>query len=43
MTLLLHVDIANCDLTGPTTGLPDGKVDMRDVATAAIHFGEIDP
>ncbi len=34
---------ANCDLTGPTTGVPDGKIDMRDIGLVARHFGEIDP
>jgi len=34
---------ANCDLTGPTTGVPDGTVDMRDVGLVARHFGETDP
>jgi len=28
------------DITGPTYLVPDGKVDMRDVALVAIHFGE---
>ncbi len=34
---------ANCDFTGPTTGVPDGKVDMRDIGLVARHFGETDP
>ena len=34
---------ANCDLTGPTTGVSDGVIDMRDIGTVARHFGEIDP
>ena len=34
---------ANCDLTGPVTGVPDGTVDMRDVGLVARHFGETDP
>ena len=34
---------ANCDLTGPTTGVPDGTIDMRDVGLVARHFGETDP
>ena len=33
----------NCDITGPIAGLPEGKIDIRDVATVAIRFGEIDP
>ena len=34
---------ANCDVTGPTTGVPDGTINMRDVGTVARHFGETDP
>ncbi len=34
---------ANCDVTGPSTGVPDGKVDMRDIGLVARHFGETDP
>jgi len=34
---------ANCDLTGPTTGVPDGEIDMRDIGLVARHFGEVDP
>ncbi len=34
---------ANCDITGPTTGVPDGTINMRDVGTVARHFGETDP
>ena len=34
---------ANCDLTGPITGVADGKIDIRDVALAAKHYGDIDP
>jgi len=34
---------ANCDLTGPTSGVPDDEVDMRDVGMVARHFGETDP
>ncbi len=33
----------NCDLTGPTPGLPDGKINIRDIATVASHYGENDP
>ena len=32
----------NCDVTGPTTGLPEGVIDIRDVGTVAIRFGEVD-
>jgi len=35
--------LANCDLTGPTLGVPDGKINMMDVAIVARHFGETDP
>jgi hypothetical protein len=31
---------ANCDLTGLTAGVPDGKIDMRDIGLVAKHFGE---
>jgi hypothetical protein len=34
---------ANCDITGPKTGVPDGVDDIRDIATVAKHFGEVDP
>ncbi len=30
------------DVTGPT-GVPDGKVDIRDVALVAKYFGQVDP
>ena len=33
----------NCDITGPPPGLPDGKINIRDVALVASHYGEIDP
>ncbi len=35
----------NCqaDITGPTHLKPDNKVDMRDIALVARHFGETDP
>ena len=32
---------ANCDLTGPITGVADGKIDIRDIALIAIHYGEV--
>jgi len=34
---------ANCDLTGPVSGVSDGTIDMRDVGLVARHFGETDP
>lgn len=34
---------ANCDLTGPTPGLADGKIDIWDIGILAKNFGEIDP
>ena len=30
----------NCDVTGPIAGVPDGKIDMRDIGLVAKHFGE---
>jgi hypothetical protein len=34
---------ANCDLTGPTDGVSDGKIDVRDIGLVARHFGETGP
>lgn len=34
---------ANCDLNGPSIGVPDGSIDMRDIGLVAKHFGETDP
>jgi parallel beta-helix repeat protein len=40
-----EIDSVNCthtvfgDITGPTLGVPDGKVDMRDIGLAARAFG----
>jgi parallel beta-helix repeat protein len=34
---------ANCDVTGPTTGVPDEEIDMRDVGTVARNFGRTNP
>ncbi len=31
---------ANCDVTGPTIGVPDGKIQIDDVATVSKHFGQ---
>jgi len=31
------------DISGPTTGVPDGKTDMRDVFLIAKNFGKTDP
>jgi hypothetical protein len=31
------------DITGPTTGTPDGKVDIRDIALVAKYFGQTVP
>jgi hypothetical protein len=31
---------SNCDVTGPTAGVADGKIDMRDIALVARHFGD---
>jgi len=31
----------NCDLTGEVFGLPDGKINMRDLGWVAIFFGEV--
>jgi len=33
----------NCDITGSVIGIPDRKIDMRDVAVVAKNFGKIDP
>jgi len=33
----------NCDMTGPTPGVADRKIDMRDVSLVASKFGEVDP
>jgi len=33
----------NCDVTGPTPGVPDGKIDMRDIREVAKRFGQVDP
>ena len=33
-------DLANCDLSGPTRGLPDGKIDITDTAMVAKHLGQ---
>jgi hypothetical protein len=32
--------LANCDVSGPTRGLPDGKIDITDTATVAKHLGQ---
>lgn len=32
---------SNCDITGPTTGVPDDAIDMRDVGLVARHFGDM--
>jgi hypothetical protein len=34
---------ANCDVTGPTSGLPDGIVNMRDIGEACSNFMKEDP
>ena len=31
------------DITGPTPGVPDGKIDMRDIGLVARYFGKTDP
>jgi hypothetical protein len=31
----------NCDITGLTFGVPDGKVNILDVSLVARHFGEL--
>ncbi len=31
------------DITGPDPNVPDGKVDIRDIATIAKHFGDFPP
>jgi len=33
----------NCDITGDVIGVPDGKIDMRDIGTVARNFGKTDP
>ncbi len=33
----------NTDLTGDTIGVPNGKIDIKDVATVAKRFGQTDP
>jgi hypothetical protein len=30
----------NCDITGPTSGVPDGTIDMRDIRIPAKNFGK---
>jgi hypothetical protein len=35
--------VAPMDITGPTPGVPDGKIDIRDVAYVAKYFGKTDP
>jgi hypothetical protein len=31
---------ANCTVSGPTRGVPDGKINISDVALVAKHYGE---
>jgi len=33
----------NCDVTSSKIGVAEGIIDIRDVATVAIRFGQIDP
>jgi hypothetical protein len=33
----------NCDLNGDVTGVPDGKINMKDIGLVASRFGETDP